>query len=422
MKRVITLAAAFALVPVAARGQLPAWRYEVTNGKEDVKNAIVALPLDIKKGAYSSFGFMVIPAGQQQSLTAQLVAEGRLGSDKPELLVLIPELKAEQKMELAISAVPPPPGILPPPRLQWRSQGKDTFQLCLYDRGNFQPVMSYTQFTFDPKATPPKKQAIANPTIKPYHHVYDPTGTLLLTNGPDGRYPHHRGIYFGFNNITYNGKKADVWHCRNGESQQADPKQTRLNGGWFGMHRLNVAWRGQDGATFANETRELAAYEMPGGTLIDFRSRLTTELPDGVKLDGDPQHAGFHFRANAKVEATAKQTYFLRPDGKGELGKEINWDPKSKKGPVNLPWNAMCFQLEGKRYTVVYLDHPDNPKEARQSERTYGRVGTYFVHQLTKDKPLFVRYRLWVQAGEMKQEECEALSKAFSTALQVAKK
>ena len=34
----------------------------------------------------------------------------------------------------------------------------------------------------------------------------------------------------------------------------------------------------------------------------------------------------------------------------------------------------MSFVLDGKRYSVVYLDHPDNPKEARQSERTYGRM------------------------------------------------
>lgn len=406
---------------LAARGQLPAWRYEVVGGKEDLKNVIVALPLDLKKGTYA-YAFMVLPVGGQKSLYAQYLSEGRLGSDKPELLVLIPELKAGQTMELDIRGVPPPPGVLPSPRWQWRVQGSETHQLCLYERGKFTPVLSYTQFTFDPKATPPKKTPLENPTIKPYHHVYDSTGAVLLTNGPDGKFPHHRGIYFGFNNISYSGKKADVWHCRNGESQRADPKQIRLNGGWFGLHRLNVGWHGQDGAKFADETRELAAFEMPGGTLIDFRSQLTTDLAGGVKLDGDPQHAGFHFRANAKVEGTAKKTYFLRPDGKGKEGEEKNWEPKSKKGPVNLPWNAMCFELEGKRYTVVYLDHPDNPKEARQSERTYGRIGTYFEYQLTKEKPLFVRYRLWIQEGEMTVEECDAMSKAFAAKLQAAKK
>ena len=58
--------------------------------------------------------------------------------------------------------------------------------------------------------------------------------------------------------------------------------------------------------------------------------RTLTALKDKVRLDGDPQHAGFHFRANAEVEKTKNETYFLRPDGKGEKGKEVNWDPKTR--------------------------------------------------------------------------------------------
>jgi hypothetical protein len=417
---IVTLIVAGIAVGVA--DAQPRWRFQVTGGDKDLKNAIVALPFELNKREYY-FAFSVTEGDKQPSLKNELLYTGRLGSDRAELLVLIPELKARQSMELQVQTLLPPAGAMPPPRMLWRKLENDTQELCLNDQEKFRPILSYTQHTFDPKATPPKKTALENPTIKPYHHAFDSTGAVRLTNGPDGRYPHHRGIYFGFNNITYGGKKkADVWHCRNGESQQADPKQTFSNGWWIGSHRLNVAWCGQDGGTFANETREIVAYEMAGGTLIDFRSQLTTDLPDGVKLDGDPQHAGFHFRANAKVEEAAKKTYFLRPEGKGKEGEEKNWEPKSKKGPVNLPWNAMCFELEGKRYTVVYLDHPDSPKEARQSERTYGRIGTYFEYHLTKEKPLFVRYRLWIQDGEMSAETCAQMSQAFSAKVSVVRK
>ena len=149
-----------------------------------------------------------------------------------------------------------------------------------------------------------------------------------------------------------------------------------------------------------------------GGWQIDFAFTLTTDL-DKVHLDGDPQHAGFHFRANAAVEKNKDRDLFPQSGRQGALGKEVNWDPKTKNGPVNRPWTAMSFVLGGKRYTAVYLDHPDNPKEARQSERTYGRIGTYFVYDLTKDKPLKVKYRLWVQEGEVTPEQCAAPSKAF---------
>src|SRR5438552_6899461 len=72
-------------------------------------------------------------------------------------------------------------------------------------------VLEFVHGTFDPKLSEGKKEgALSNPTIKVYHHLYDESGTVRLTNGPEGQYPHHRGIFFGFNNISYDGKKADV--------------------------------------------------------------------------------------------------------------------------------------------------------------------------------------------------------------------
>jgi Methane oxygenase PmoA len=275
------------------------------------------------------------------------------------------------------------------------------------------PVLEYVHPKFDKGLNAKSKDGgISNPTTKIYHHLYDETGTVRLTNGPEGQYPHHRGIFFGFNKVVYDGKPADVWHCKNGESERHEAFLDHKAGPDSGSHKIRVSWNGTDNAPFAEEERELAVAKEGNGWRIDFTSKLTA-LKDKVRLDGDPQHAGFHFRANVEVEKTKGETYFLRPDGKGENGKEVNWEPKGKSGPTNRPWTAMSFVVEGKRYTCVYLDHPDNPKEARQSERTYGRVGTYFEYDLTKDKPLTVHYRLWVGEREVTAEQCEAMSKKF---------
>lgn len=273
-------------------------------------------------------------------------------------------------------------------------------------------VLEYIRPKFDPTANAPKKDGITNPTTKVYHHLYDSTGSVRLTNGPEGQFPHHRGIYFGFNRVSYNGQTADVWHCRVGESQQHASVVKHTATATSGGHTIRVNWNGKDGKTFASEERTLTVHAKKGGWLIEFNSKLTTEL-EKVRLDGDPQHAGFHFRANVEVEKTKAETYFLRPDGKGDKGKESNWEPKGGKGPVNRAWTAMSYVIGGKRYTTVYVDHPENPKEARQSERSYGRVGTYFEYDLTKTKPLHVKYQLWVQEGEVTAEQCAELSKAF---------
>jgi hypothetical protein len=260
-------------------------------------------------------------------------------------------------------------------------------------------------------------------TYKVFHHVFSPDGERIVTNGllddPKVHSPHHRGIFYGFNRITYgDGKRADTWHCIKGAFQQNERFLASEQGPVLGRHRVLISWHGKD-AAFAEEVRELTVYHVAGGHLIEFASRLRS-TSGRVRIDGDPQHAGFQFRAHNDVDAfTAQETIFVRPDGTGKPGETRNWDPETRKGPVNLPWNAMSFVLAGKRYTVAYLDHPGNPKEARFSEREYGRFGSYFEYTIEKDKPLVVNYRLWLQEGLMQPEAVKALSSHFVEPVQV---
>ena len=47
-------------------------------------------------------------------------------------------------------------------------------------------------------------------TYKIYRHVYGPAGSLYVTQGTGGLVPHHRGLYFGFNRISYRDQKAET--------------------------------------------------------------------------------------------------------------------------------------------------------------------------------------------------------------------
>jgi hypothetical protein len=110
----------------------------------------------------------------------------------------------------------------------------------------------------------------------------------------------------------------------------------------------------------------------------------------------------------------------LRTDGPGKPGETRNWNHNDRNDPLNAettnrPWLAMSFVLDGKRYSVLYLDHPDNPKPSHYSERDYGRFGSFFVTDITEDDPLNVRYRYFVKQGEMTVGECQALSNAFAS-------
>ena len=411
MKRMLVSLYLVFLLGTSAFSKERAIDFTVTAREDSLHNAIAIVRLHAKLVGDAASVSVVgddgkeVPAqlAKPHLLARESGSKGEVDADDRELHVLIADLKPGQsaKFKLTVSG-----DSKPTDGFAWKMiDGHEELLL------NGRPLVRYMNAPYDSKLTQAKKE-IANPTTKPYHHLFAPDGKTLVTNGPEGIYPHHRGILYGFNNITYDGKKADVWHCRNGEHTIHEKVLASEQGKLFGRHTLQIGWIGQDGKPFASEKRELTFYNLPGGTLIDFESVLTTPL-DKVRLDGDPQHAGFHFRANSAMEKNIKETFFIRPDGKGKPGEEKNWDPKSKKGPVNLPWDAMSFVLDGNRYTVVYLDHPDNPKEARQSERCYGRIGTYFGYDLAKDHPLKVRYRLWFQAGEPTVDQCNLLDKAF---------
>jgi hypothetical protein len=115
-----------------------------------------------------------------------------------------------------------------------------------------------------------------------------------------------------------------------------------------------------------------------------------------VKLEGDPQHAGFHFRAAQEVEKTAKETrYTLPADAKPRV------DAKGKPQDVvdNANWVVCSFLIGEKRYAVAHFNDPKNPAPIQYSTRAYGRFGAFFKTEVKPESPLTLRYRLVVTDG-----------------------
>ncbi|MBN2293509.1 MAG: PmoA family protein [Pirellulales bacterium] len=289
--------------------------------------------------------------------------------------------------------------------LTWKHQKDKYSELSAGDR----PVMRYMCQPVDKTS---KESRFA--TGKVFHHLYDPAGKRFVTNGPGGLFPHHRGLFFGYTNCSYEGcPKANTWYCHDGELQTHEGTVSEESGPVLGRHQVKVDWRNQKGEVFAKENREMTVYNVPGGTMVEFATNLKSTVGK-VKLDGDAQHAGFQFRASNDVaEKTSKQTYYLRPDGKDKPGSFRNPDRKNREATPkckDLPWNAVSFVLDNKRYTVVYIDSPQNPRPSWHSERDYARFGCYFPYEIDKGKDLTATYRVWLQEGEMNVAEAAALA------------
>jgi hypothetical protein len=386
--------------------------FTISAGRHDRSNLPVRAPIPRAQIGEQRIASVTVAGPNGQPIAAQWTGPGLTSVAAGELHFILSHLKAGESLRLKATLSTQSSGS--PPGFRWRDQPGHHTDLLFGERR----VVTYHYERLD-ESTPASRVR----TYKVFHHVYSPDGERIVTNGllddPKVHSPHHRGIFYGFNRITYgDGKKADTWHCIDGAFQQHERFLASEEGPVLARHRVLISWHGKD-AAFAEEERELTIYNVPGGHLIEFASRLRS--PSGrVRIDGDPQHAGFQFRAHNDVDAyTTNETIFIRPDGTGKPGETRNWEPSTRQGPINMPWNAMSFVLGGKRYTVAYLDHPGNPKEARFSEREYGRFGSYFEYTIEKDKPLVVNYRLWLQDGLMRLEEVAALSSNFVEPVQV---
>jgi hypothetical protein len=411
----------------------------VTAEKHDYNNLPVCVPLSLPADAAKHR--VASLRGKAVALEGQLTAPGLLTEDvKPvakglvrrDLHFIVPKLPHGQSLTFTVHTMPT--DIRPDPTYyNWKMAGDGYSELNLIVLGGARrkPVMGYWYKAYD-RSTDQARDL----TYKVFHHLYDPAGQRIVTNGGQTNknitkstkllYPHHRGLMFAYNKITYGpgkGTSADTWHAKPGDTHEEHTGFAVVEGGpVLGRHRVLIDWHGPKNEVFAKEEREVTVYNVPGGTLVQFVTRLKT-TGGTVKLNGDPQHAGFQFRAHNDVAEKSKgQTYYLRPDGKGEPGQTRNWDPKTKKGPVNLPWDAMSFVLDGKRLTAAYLNHPRNPGESRWSERDYARFGCYFPYEMTPERPLVATYRVWLQDGEMTGPQVEALHTSFTSPPTVAAK
>ncbi len=242
-------------------------------------------------------------------------------------------------------------------------------------------------------------------TAKVYLHVMAPDGESTLTKGTGDKFPHHRGIFIGWNKISHGGKSYDIWHVKNTDQKHVsfssaapDDKTTPIT--------ANIAWRDSEGKVLINESRSyIVRHDDPAAyALIDVVTTLTPVGSD-IVLNGDPEHAGIQFRAHEETVANKSAKYTF---------PETLADEKAVKAAQDLPWIALNYQNKGNSWSVQFMNHPDNPKNTRHSAyRDYGRFGHFPVVKIADGSSATLRYRVRITAGDM--PDLETLNKAHAT-------
>ena len=231
--------------------------------------------------------------------------------------------------------------------------------------------------------------------MKPYLRVQGEEGDGLNEWSEKQTYPHHRGIFIGWNKIVSDLGSFDLWHFNNG-GKMTLVKLEKLEGGKDSATLVaTIEWRGgkQDPAgsnLLLTETRTLTV-SRPTAQTTQVDAQFVLKPARDLTLGGDLQHAGIHFRASASMEKSkGDTTYVWEPDLSGQ-GRKV----ASKE----MKWVRFTFPIGDRWYHASEFNAPTNPVE-ELSRRDYGRFGFFFTKALKNDETLTLKYRFLTELAE----------------------
>ncbi|MCS7186674.1 MAG: DUF6807 family protein [Armatimonadota bacterium] len=243
---------------------------------------------------------------------------------------------------------------------------------------------------------------------KVYLHLYGNEGELLTNSGltregkPFGLYPHHRGIFIGWNRIRSELGVDDLWHMTGTQIklQRLEEIRTTAEGATI---IATITWhsakKDEKGSDLLLMEKRKIFVSRPNGkrTQIDIVFTLTAERD--LTLDGDCHHAGIHFRAaNEVAERRQETSYLWEPQLPIEGGRVVSKE---------LKWARLVFPIGKNWYACTILNAPTNPTE-ELSWRDYGRFGFFFRRSLRKGETLSVFYRFVVEPLREPERTMEA--------------
>ncbi|MBC8245453.1 MAG: PmoA family protein [Verrucomicrobia bacterium] len=251
--------------------------------------------------------------------------------------------------------------------------------------------------------------------IKPFLHIFGSGGELVTNPGLDkegkaaGLFPHHRGIFIGWNKISSELGNYDMWHKGGtGEGRYDIVKfenTTTKNSASIVAH---IKWRATKkdatGSDVMLTERRTFKVSRPGGRQTQVDASFELKAVRDISLAGDLQHAGVHFRAHTEVATRKAETSYL-------------WEPSNAVGKGRViddhhQWARLLFPIGKRWYTAQEMNAPANGVK-ELSWRDYGRFGYFLPKQLKKGEPFNLKFRFAIEevdapANAPKQSDAQA--------------
>ncbi len=317
-------------------------------------------------------------------------------------------LAAAVTAELAVltSGVQTPAQAAEPSRLTVRKLG-DPGPLEIVD-GN-SPVLRYNyQWVPEPAevkdriSAASRKYAVARSDY--IHPLYGPRGEVLTEDwSPD--HPHHRGIYWAWPEVDWRGQRGDL-HALQLVFARPTGNVRIEEGTDFAQIAAENEWRWEDRTPVVREQVVIrAGRQTAAGRAIDLQFRFTA-LQDDVQIArrGASHYGGL----NVRLSAAQDQQIETAADP-ADASPRRAWAQRTGT-PAGGP-SVVGFTI------LQHARNPDYPGDWVQYpnlswiQPTFPAVNTRWT--LTPDRPLVLRYRLWIHVGKQTPETIQGWWDAY---------
>lgn len=284
-----------------------------------------------------------------------------------------------------------------------------TGQYQIYDSDK--PVLRYNYQTVEPGEVLAKVHAdnlkYARPRSDYIHPVYGLDGEELTFDWAVD-HPHHRGIYWAWPEVDYQGQQGDLHALQRVFARPTGQCVTRGGPDHAYIMAENL-WRWEDQEPIVREMAVIRAWRStPAGRFIDLEFRFTAIKEDvAIARRGTSHYGGLNIRL-----ASVKD-------------QEIRFHTDPADAGSRRAWAELSGVFSGESVTgLTVFQSPSNPEypgewiqypEINWFQPTFPTAGTRYV--LKPSQPLVLKFRLWIHRGKAGEAELAEAWTAWLTRL-----
>lgn len=268
-----------------------------------------------------------------------------------------------------------------------------------------QPILRYNYQTLEPGellaqvSEPNRKYARARSDY--IHPLYGPQGEIMTQDWALD-HPHHRGIYWAWPEVDFGLERGDLHALQFVFARPTGRCEGHVDADHAWIQAENL-WKWEDREAIVREQVLIRAWRSrAGGRWIDLEFRFTALQPDVTLARRETRLYG---GLNTRLAPVQEQRIAFHTDPPEVIPRRAWADLSGRFGGGTEPIGLAILQHPANPdYPGDWVEYP----ELNWFQPTFPQAETRFP--LAQDRPLVLRYRLWVHPG---RKDAPALAAAW---------